>query len=320
MPELFIGITSWNDAEFLRRSLPAWQRSLAGVDARIVVCDNGSTDDSARVAESCGATCVVQPSRQSDALNLLLGMSDAPYLLLVHSDVFPLHPQWFPIVRDAMRRNGDALISPEDIGLGNYLRKAFVGMPESSFLFFDTDKALACRDVRFSTQWLTTIYLRHGHKFRQLHPLRRLDLYAPHVTHRLADVLYRHGYTWSMMRPLPSQRLATPWYRHPDYDVAGNDLFYYDYGFGNFYHFEGVITHFHTWYARMGNLPDGDLNLSEGFRQACQAYCLQAQARFLRDQDAGTVRMPRLDDGVDRRDGDDTRPNAREGRTSLPKS
>lgn len=290
MAELFIGITSWNDAEFLRRSLPTLRQTLAGVDAHIVVCDNGSTDASARVAEECGATCVVQPSRQSDALNLLLGMSDAPYTLLMHSDVFLLHPQWFATVRDAMRRSGDALISPEDTGLGNNLRHEYVGMPESSFMFFDTEKALACREPRFSLQWLTTIYLRHHHTYRHLHPLRRLNLYVPHVTHRLADVLRRHEYTWSMMCPLPSQRLAQPWFRYPDYDISSNDLFNYDYGFGNFYRFDGIITHFHTWYARMGHLTDG--NPHDPFHQACQAYCLQAQTRFFHDLEGGAVHMP----------------------------
>jgi GT2 family glycosyltransferase len=46
-PEITVGIVAWNAADHLRRGLPALRAALAGIDAQVVVVDNGSTDGTA---------------------------------------------------------------------------------------------------------------------------------------------------------------------------------------------------------------------------------------------------------------------------------
>jgi len=289
MSELFIGITAWNDAEFLRRGLPALRRTLEGVDYELVVCDNGSEDDSQQVAAAHGARWIQRRCRQGDALNLLLAMSTAPYTLLLHSDVLLLDARWFPLLRETMARTGVALISPEDIGLGNMRRSAFRDKPESSFMFFDTAKALDCRAFRFSFEWITNIYL----PFRCVHPLQRLNLYANHVTHQLPAILQEKGYQWLKMRPLPSRPMDTPW-PYPGCELLSHrDTNHFDYGYGNFYLFEGVLTHYHNWYARILGPSIGDTHeTNAAIRLAMKACCEEATRRFFRDYDAGQLHLP----------------------------
>lgn len=203
-----------------------------------------------------------------------------------------LAPDWFPLLRKAMIRSGAVLIAPEDTGLGNMLRAEYHDMPESSFMFFDTARALACRTVRLSTTWLLNIYRR----FRFVHPFRRLNLYTTHLTHQLPEILRTHGQHWLMMRPLPSRRLATPWFT-PEVRPGERwnlDRSVYDYGFGNFYLFEGVITHYHNWLARFLGSSIGDTHDPAEIRRLKQQFAEAATQRFLRDYDAGELHLPDL--------------------------
>jgi hypothetical protein len=279
MPELFIGLTTWNDAAFVRRSLPALQRTLAGVDAHIAAWDNASEDDTPAVLRELGVEPRVRRCAQADALDGLLAMSDAPYTLLLHSDVFILAPAWFSLLRDAMRDTGAALISPEDIGLGNFRRRAFRGFPESSFMFCDTAKIRACRRLR-----PVIAMVKNAVRFRYLSGLRGVGFDASHITHGLPDRLAACGLTWDPMTPLTSPRLDAPWSDDPAYAEESR----FTYGDGNFYTYHGVITHYHNWYARYVNphAAAGDMD------DAQQAYSRAYTARFFADFDAGTLHLP----------------------------
>lgn len=60
MQRVAVIIPALNEADGLRRALPALQRLAVG---RIIVADNGSTDDTAAVARAHGATVILEPQR-----------------------------------------------------------------------------------------------------------------------------------------------------------------------------------------------------------------------------------------------------------------
>jgi len=207
MSELFVGITTWDDAPFVRRAVAALRRTAPDIDMRIVAWDNGSQRETLAALEDSGVPYYSQQYPQGDALNALLELSDAPYTLLMHSDVFMLHERWFPMLRACMDARELVLISPEDIGLGNMNRRALgTGMPERSFMLFDTAKIKTCRTVRWGR------FLEYLVRGKKINSFRRLDFYSNHITHRLPALLSAHGFTWQMLQPLSSPREASPWF------------------------------------------------------------------------------------------------------------
>ena len=97
--KLFVGITSWNSEEFLPRCIRAIQVSTEAQTTKIVVLDNGSEDASVTLARDLGATVLVEPCSQADALNRLVSLSGARYTLLIHADVIMLSRSWFALCR-----------------------------------------------------------------------------------------------------------------------------------------------------------------------------------------------------------------------------
>ncbi|HEY3376488.1 MAG TPA: glycosyltransferase [Armatimonadota bacterium] len=287
MTDVCIGLTTWNDAEFIKRSIPALQRSLAGIDYDIIAWDNASIDHTIDVLRACGVSRIIRKRcAQGDALNGLLAASTAPYTLLMHSDVFLLAPNWFPHLRAALQRSGSVLISPEDTGQGNMRRAAFAGMPESSFMLFDTAKARQC------LEWLPVPLqlVKNLIRYRYIYSPHRFNFDVNHITHAMPGVFARRGLQWLPMRPLPSTRLDTPWFTREGEGVD-TEMGRYDYGDGNFYIFEGMVTHYHNWLARylgpnarpLDKIPTTFHAYGEGYTQ-----------RFINDFDAGTVRLPPL--------------------------
>ena len=172
-PECFIGITSWNSEAFLGPCIDQVNRTAHG-RVRVVVLDNASTDRSAEVARARGAEVIVRHCSQSQALNALLAMSSSRYTLLIHSDVILLNDDWLDLCAAQISGNV-ALLSPEDIGCGPYTRPWGKGMPESSFLFFDTHKAMSARRL-FWRQ-----------RFKMKLPFRAFDFTGEHITYNVPD-------------------------------------------------------------------------------------------------------------------------------------
>jgi glycosyltransferase involved in cell wall biosynthesis len=282
-PELTIGVTTWNSAPFLRACLEAI-RATVGRRARVLVLDNMSNDGSEVVAAGAGAEVVRRGCSQPEALERLFALSRSRYTLLLHADVVMLDPNWLDICLDRLR-DDVALVSPEDIGCGPYTRPWGAGMPESSFLLFDTAKARACRSwfrrQRFKIRW----------------PYRALDFRGEHVTYNLPAALARQGYRMALMQVHPSPADLRPPYAPPFAPKYWReDLGRLRYGLGNFYSLDGVITHYHNWYDRAGALGDaGDAPARAEYPAEGGIPLLWLQdcgRRFLADWKAGAVRAP----------------------------
>jgi glycosyltransferase involved in cell wall biosynthesis len=283
--ECFIGITSWNSEAFLGPCLDQIEKTACG-RVRVVVLDNASTDRSAEVASARRAEVIVKKCSQPQALNLLLAMSKSRYTLLMHSDVILLHDDWLSLCVAKLSEDV-ALLSPEDIGCGPYTRPWGKGMPESSFLFFDTRKAMSARKV-FWRQ-----------RFKLKLPYRAFDFTGEHITYNVPTALAACGYTWRMMSVLTSTPEPEPLYV-PNFKPKywWESLPYLRYGLGNFYSLDGQITHYHNWFDRVGlGSYDFDPTSTETIPPEGgipKAYLQICSRRFLVDLVNGALRIPQV--------------------------
>jgi len=280
--ELFVGITTWNSATFLRACLGGVRNTTDAARTRIVVLDNHSTDDTVAIARSFGAEVVKRRSGQAAALMDLFNWSRSEFTLLIHADVVLLNPRWLDVCRPHLTGNV-ALVSPEDIGCGPYTRPFGTEKPESSFLLFRTAPA------RRTRRW----FWRQRFKLRV--PYRALDLSGDHITYNLPVRLADHGLTWTMMKVLTSPRTDAAIYA-PRFDAPlwKPELAMYRYGLGNFYALDGVVTHYHNWYERaLEQVPDDSDRLLPPASGSLPIAFLQTYSRtFLSDLAAGQVHMP----------------------------
>jgi glycosyltransferase involved in cell wall biosynthesis len=236
--DLFVGVTTYNSELWIPLCLESLKRTVP--HASVAIVDNGSVDKTTAIARDYGVRVTHKLCSQPDALNILLGMADRPYTLLIHADVVLMSPRWFEVVKSKLK-DGIILASPEDIGCGPYTRPWGKDKPESSFLFFSTKKLAALRD----RQW----YLRWGIPLFR----RQFDFYGDHITYNIPLRLIRSRFDWAPMSVHVSDNLAEPYYV-PDFDLPRwhwkPELGYIRYGLGNFYSINGVVTHYHNWYDR----------------------------------------------------------------------
>ncbi|HXX80593.1 MAG TPA: glycosyltransferase [Thermodesulfovibrionales bacterium] len=278
-PDIFVGITSWNSELLLGHCLRSVIQRVSDMRSRIVVLDNASTDNSIGIAQELGVEVITQQSSQADALNKLYSVSRATYTLLMHADVILLSDRWFDLCKSKLNKN-IVLVSPEDIGCGPYTRPFGAGMPESSFLFFDTDKLKKTRVVRWKQ------------RFRVPVPQRVLDFYGEHITHNIPVRLKKTGLTWFAMNVHVSDRIDSPMYQ-PAFlpKTWTEELAYLRYGLGNFCSIEGVITHYHNWFDRAyRSIP---LDSTEEHRCGIPlAYIKLYTDAFIRDYTANRLILP----------------------------
>lgn len=306
--DLFVGVTTWNSELFLEQCLRSIRRTTDGLDIRLGVVDNVSSDRSVEIARDLGAEVRIERCSQAIALNRLLKMSDGRHTLLLHSDVILLSASWYPTCTRHLA--GDvALVSPEDIGCGPLTRPYGAGMPESCFLLFDTERTMRCRT------WTTV--RRAGIPW----PIRRLGLDHYYVTHDLPRALERKGYSWTLMRVHASPREIQPVYEPPfTPEYWSDELGFLRYGMGNFYSLDGELTHYHNWFDRVPkDVPINSLETTEGNGRGLPLAFLSATtSRFLRDLAADAVVLPdalepqRRPQVVPRREPNLTRPYASE--------
>ncbi len=278
--QTFVGVTSWNSAQFLPVCLESIRQTTSSSDVRICVLDNQSVDESAEIAQAHDAEVVVQRCTQADALNRLVEESQSPYTLLIHADVVLLAPDWLDRCI-ARFEAGAALVSPEDIGCGPWSRPFGVGMPESSFMFFKSASLRRIRKLRLRRTWP---------------PLRyEVDFAAAHVTHGLPGALADAGLQWHAMRVHCSEVEETEYFR-PSFEpsVWSNELGRMRYGLGNFYSLDGAITHYHNWYDRIDHsVPlDSSATVDRDGKGFPKAFIRDYSERFLRDWRAGTLELP----------------------------
>jgi len=279
--DLNVGITAWNSETFLPLCLDSLRRTVP--DAHVTVFDNESVDATPRIARERGATVWRRKCPQGEALDALARASTRPYTLLVHADVVLLSQDWWPVVR-ARLEAGAALVSPEDIGCGPYTRPFGRGMPESSFMCFRTDAFPHLR-TRLWSRFARLPYFR-----------RRVDFFGDHVTYNLPSRLAAAGLRWQAMRVHVSTLLDKPFFTADWKPVHWRvELGRLDYGLGNFYSLDGLVTHYHNWYDRRidttrGHAARETLESNGGGMPA--AYLHAYSARFIADYAAGRVRVP----------------------------
>jgi N-acetylglucosaminyl-diphospho-decaprenol L-rhamnosyltransferase len=90
--EVCVGIVSWNTAGLLDRCLAALPAALDGLDARVVVVDNDSSDGSAEMAARHLGVTVIRNSANvgyARAMNQALAGTDAPVLIALNPDTEP---------------------------------------------------------------------------------------------------------------------------------------------------------------------------------------------------------------------------------------
>lgn len=280
--DLFVGITTWNSELFLEHCLHSVRRTTQGVRTHIGVSDNRSTDGSVKIARKMGAQVHIEHCSQAIALNRLLSMSKAKHTLLIHSDIVLLSPKWYEIC--VRHLTGPvALVSPEDVGCGPLTRPYGAGMPESSFMLFDTAKA---RQVRTLTR-----SRRRGIPW----PWLRLDFDHYNVSHHIPKILEQRGYTWCPMKVHASPKEPQPIYAPrftPEY--WSNDLSYLRYAMGNFYSLDGQITHYHNWFDRVPKEASmGSIETTEGNGKGLPlAFLSLGTNNFIRDLKANHVILP----------------------------
>jgi glycosyltransferase involved in cell wall biosynthesis len=279
-PELFIGITSWNSELFLPHCLEAVEATTRGIDSRICVLDNGSTDRSVAIATERGAEVVVRRCSQADALNALVNRSRSPYTLLIHADVILLADHWFPLCR-ARLTDGVALVSPQDIGCGPLTRPFGAGKPESSFLLLHTRRFRRCRGLHWRRQG------------RWPRPRYDIDFHGPHITHHLPDVLRRRRLDWVPMDVYVSNRASEPLFTPTcPPTVWSDELAYLRYGLGNFYGLDGTITHYHNWYDRIAAREKTETAPNPGRKDFPVDFIRSYTNRLLEDYRNGRLELP----------------------------
>lgn len=278
VPELFIAIPTWNSGLFLEACLRQIVLTCRGLRYEVGVLDNGSADATVSIARAHGCRVEVHEYLLPDALNRLMKWSRAPYTLFIHADTILLDPEWF--ARCAAKLTGtNALVSPQDIGCGPYTRPWGRGKPESSFMLFRTADLRRLRRIR----WVR--------RFRLRMPQRIVNFYSPNVTHYLPGELEQHARTWVPMKVHTSRNLARPVYV-PDRDVKcwTDELGYLEYGLGNFYSLDGVITHYHNWYERLfENANDKPKPDKAGIPID---YIAERSRQFLANLAAGAIALP----------------------------
>lgn len=279
MDDLFVGITSWNSALFLPHCLDALRRTTDGLRSRICVLDNASSDRSAELAQQAGAEVVVRRCTQPEALQQLVRRSRARFTLLLHADVILLAADWFARCT-AHLRDGTVLVSPEDIGCGPLTRPFGRGMPESSFLLFDTAGMRRARRVVWRRRYRLPL------------PRREFDFSGSHVTHNIPARLADRGLRWQPMNVYVSNHEPEPLFvPDPDVTLWTEELGHLRYGLGNFYGIDGAITHYHNWYDRVITARAAESGRSR--REFPAAFINAYSHRFLADYAAGRVDLPR---------------------------
>lgn len=116
MPDLRVGIVSWNTAELLDRCLAALPAACEGLDVEVVVVDNASTDASATVASAHHDVRLVRNDTNEGyarAMNRALAGTAAPFLLALNPDTEPPPHSLAALIAYAHAHPRVALVVPQ---------------------------------------------------------------------------------------------------------------------------------------------------------------------------------------------------------------
>ena len=280
MPEVFIGITTWNSELFLPLCLESIQKTLP--EAQVVIVDNVSTDDTQAIAKRFNHRLIVKRCGQAEALNILASSSRSPYTVLIHADIIFLSNQWASRCISKLT-DKTVLVSPEDIGCGPYTRPWGKDKPESSFMFFKTE----C----FKQVSITRRYQR----FKIPYYKQEMDFYGDHITYNIPERIESAGFSWHPMQVHVSDYLDQSYYIPPFQPRHWrDDLAHLRYGLGNFYSLDGEIMHYHNWYDRVPKAID--INSTETADKNGNgpplAYVSLYTKHFLEDYQSNSIILP----------------------------
>jgi len=135
VPDVRIGIVSWNTAALLDRCLRALPAALGPLSAEIVVVDNASADDVAAVAAAHpGVTFVSNDSNvgYARAMNQALAGTTAPVLVALNPDTEP-PPESLARLVDVLRQHPHAaLVAPRLVNADGSLQHSVYRFPSAT--------------------------------------------------------------------------------------------------------------------------------------------------------------------------------------------
>ncbi len=102
MTERGVGIVTYNRAKQIGELIEAVQSTTTGV--RIVVADDGSTDETPQIVASFPGVLYVRGPNRGVAHNknrALAALQDCAYVALLEDDLFPVTPGWFDLYQAA---------------------------------------------------------------------------------------------------------------------------------------------------------------------------------------------------------------------------
>lgn len=115
MTDVRVGVVSWNTAELLDRCLSTLPAALDGLDAEVVVVDNGSKDNSVALASGHGGVRIDALDRNTGyarAMNRALAGTSADVLVALNSDTEPPAGSIRRLVEHLLAHPDTALVAP----------------------------------------------------------------------------------------------------------------------------------------------------------------------------------------------------------------
>ena len=161
MPEVRVGIVSWNTAGHLRACLEALPAALGGLDAEIVVVENASRDDSLAVAERFaaahgpGATVVrnIENRGYARAMNQALAGAKSEVLIALNPDTVP-PPGSLRALVEFLRDHPDVgLVAPRLLFPDGSLQRSVHRMPSLRLAAVMGFVPLSWRPGRIGEKW-----------------------------------------------------------------------------------------------------------------------------------------------------------------------
>ena len=123
-----------------------------------------------------------------------------------------------------------------------------------------------------------------------------LSFDGPHLTHGLVDLFARHNKKVALLKVLYSNVQTSAVYQQPK--VSSSEwlpaLAHLDYGLGNFYTIDGVVSHYHNWYDRVSvHRYMRDAETTEPDNQGYPVeFVKQYTDRFIQDYYANELSLP----------------------------
>jgi GT2 family glycosyltransferase len=155
LPDVRIGIVSWNTADHLRSCLAALPEALGELEAEVVVVDNASGDDSVTVCESFGVRVIRNPENRgyARAMNQALAGSHAEVLIALNPDTVPPPGSLRALVGFLLADPDVGLVAPKLVFPDGRLQRSVHRMPSIRLAAVMGFVPLSWRRGRIGERW-----------------------------------------------------------------------------------------------------------------------------------------------------------------------